>query len=100
MMSQVSENKQLMRVFEDLMRSEGSEIYLKPINDYIKTEESVNFYTLMESAKRRGDTAIGYRINSLIHNQDAAYGVVINPKKDDYIQFTDLDKIIVLSEEG
>ena len=100
MMSQVSENKQLMRVFEDLMRSEGSEIYLKSINDYIKTEESVNFYTLMESAKRRGDTAIGYRINSLIHNQDAAYGVVINPKKDDYIQFTDLDKIIVLSEEG
>jgi hypothetical protein len=100
MMSQVSENKQLMRVFEDLMRSEGSEIYLKPINDYIKTEESVNFYTLIESAKRRGDTAIGYRINSLIHNQDAAYGVVINPKKDDYIQFTDLDKIIVLSEEG
>jgi len=100
MMSQVSENKQLMRVFEDLMRSEGSEIYLKPINDYIKTVESVNFYTLMESAKRRGDTAIGYRINSLIHNQDAAYGVVINPKKDDYIQFTDLDKIIVLSEEG
>ena len=100
MMSQVSENKHLMRVFEDLMRSEGSEIYLKPINDYIKTEESVNFYTLMESAKRRGDTAIGYRINSLIHNQDAAYGVVINPKKDDYIQFTDLDKIIVLSEEG
>ena len=73
---------------------------IKPINDYIKTEESVNFYTLMESAKRRGDTAIGYRINSLIHNQDAAYGVVINPKKDDYIQFTDLDKIIVLSEEG
>jgi hypothetical protein len=100
MMSQVSENKQLMRVFEDLMRSEGSEIYLKPINDYIKTEESVNFYTLMESAKRRGDTAIGYRINSLIHNQDATYGVVINPKKDDYIQFTDLDKIIVLSEKG
>jgi len=100
MMSQVSENKQLMRVFEDLMRSEGSEIYLKSINDYIKTEESVNFYTLIESAKRRGDTAIGYRINSLIHNQDAAYGVVINPKKDDYIQFTDLDKIIVLSEEG
>lgn len=100
MMSQVSENKQLMRVFEDLMRSEGSEIYLKPINDYINTEKSVNFYTLMESAKRRGDTAIGYRINSLIHNEDAAYGVVINPKKDDYIQFTDLDKIIVLSEEG
>jgi K+/H+ antiporter YhaU regulatory subunit KhtT len=59
LMSQVSENKYLMRVFEDLFDAEGSEIYLKPITDYIKAGEPADFYTILESAKRRGETAIG-----------------------------------------
>ena len=100
LMSQVSENKELMRVFEDLLQSEGSEIYLKPISDYIKPNEKVDFYTVLESAKMKGDTAIGYRLNSQIHASEFAYGVVINPNKEAMIQFNIEDKIIVLSEEG
>jgi ion channel POLLUX/CASTOR len=35
LMSQVSENKYLMSVFDDLFDAEGSEIYLKPVSNYV-----------------------------------------------------------------
>jgi hypothetical protein len=98
-MSQISENKNLMRVFEDLFNADGSEIYLKPISDYIKIGEKINFYTILESAKRKGHTAIGYRISSLSHTSSEAYGVVINPTKSDEITFSESDKLIVLAED-
>lgn len=62
MMSQISENKMLMQVFIDLMDSDGSKIYLKPITNYITLNKEVDFYTLLESAARKGEVAIGYRI--------------------------------------
>jgi voltage-gated potassium channel Kch len=99
MMSQVSENKALMDVFEDLMDSEGSEIYLKPITNYIKPGEAISFYTLLESAKRRGEIAIGYRIQSAAHDSDNAYGVKVSPVKSEKITFTADDKLIVVAED-
>jgi len=99
LMSQVSENKYLMRVFEDLFDADGSEIYLKPISDYIQPGEMVNFYTVLESAKQKGQTAIGYRINALSHDNSKAYGVVVNPVKSKSITFTSEDKLIVLAED-
>ncbi|MDQ3048763.1 MAG: potassium transporter TrkA [Bacteroidota bacterium] len=99
LMSQVSENKFLMRVFEDLFDSDGSEIYLKPMKDYIRPGEQVNFYTVMESAKRKGETAIGYRIASNSQDGSKAYGVVVNPVKSTILKFTEEDKLIVLAED-
>ena len=98
-MSQVSENKYLMGVFRDLFDADGSEIYLKPITDYVKTNVQVNFYTLLESAKRKGQIAIGYRIAAESYNSDKAYGVVVNPKKSGMITFSEEDKIIVIAED-
>lgn len=99
LVSQVSENKDLMRVFEDLFRSEGSEIYLKPITDYVKTGVEVNFYTLIESARRKGQVAIGYRIveNQFVADKD--YGVLVNPIKSEKVRFAESDKLIVLAED-
>ena len=99
MMSQVSENKYLMRVFEDLLDADGSEIYLKPIGDYVIAGEDVDFYTVMESARRKGQTAIGYRIASQAFDSGHAYGVVVNPKKGDKISFDLQDNLIVLAED-
>ena len=52
MMSQLSENADLFAVFTDLFDPEGSEIYLKPVGDYVVTGEPVNFYTVLEAARR------------------------------------------------
>ncbi len=62
MLAQVSENKHLNAVFSDLLDTQGQEIYLKPAADYVETGKPVNFYTITEAARRRGEVAIGYRL--------------------------------------
>jgi len=99
MLSQLSENKELKAVFDDLFDADGSEIYVKPVTNYVKPGISVNFYTLCEAAARKGEIAIGYRINEFSHNVDKAYGVVVNPKKSSMVTFTDKDKLIVIAED-
>ena len=98
LMSQVSENKYLMPVFIDLFSADGSEIYLKPVTDYVVTGTPINFYTVLESARNKGETAIGYRIAAHAHNGDEAYGVKINPTKSQAVSFSENDRIIVLAE--
>jgi voltage-gated potassium channel Kch len=98
MLSQVSENKKLTDVFETLFSSDGSEVYLRPVELYIKPGSTVNFYTVLEAARRRGETAIGYRIAAYAHNGHFGYGVRVNPRKGDRKSFVAGDKIIVLAE--
>ncbi|HEY0068837.1 MAG TPA: NAD-binding protein, partial [Chloroflexia bacterium] len=74
MLSQISENKDLGEVFADLFNADGSEIYLKPAADYVKTGHPVNFYTVVEAARRRGEVAIGYRIMAKSGDASAGYG--------------------------
>jgi hypothetical protein len=99
MLSQLSENRELKKVFDVLFESEGSEIYLKPIERYIKTGESVNFYTLVERATMMNETAIGYRIYSQKDSSEENFGIQINPKKSKEISFSSEDFLIVLSED-
>lgn len=99
LMSQVSENKFLMSVFEDIFNAQGSEIYLKPMSDFIKLGQKIDFYTVMESAKRKGQTAIGYRLASMANDKSKAHGVVIRPNKSIVQSFSANDKLIVLSED-
>ncbi len=99
MLSQISENKQLSEVFRFLFSSEGSEIYLRPIMDYVKTDTVVNFYTVLESARKRGETAIGYRVSEHAHDASAAYGIKVNPRKSKKITFSADDRVIVLAEK-
>ncbi|NOY98001.1 MAG: potassium transporter TrkA [Chloroflexi bacterium] len=98
MMAQLSENADLHAVFEDIFDPEGSEIYLKPISDYVELGQPVNFYTLVEAARRRGETAIGYRLDVEADNADKSYGVHANPDKSNPVTFSEGDKLIVLAE--
>ena len=99
MMSQLSETADLSPVFTDLFDAEGSEIYLKPASDYVETGKPLNFYTVVEAARRLGQVAIGYRL--MRENGDAAssYGVHTNPRKSEMVTFSPEDKVIVLAEE-
>ncbi|VXD18470.1 NAD-binding protein [Marinoscillum sp. 108] len=99
LMSQVSENKFLMRVFEDLFDADGSEIYIKPAKEYVKVGEPMNFYTILESAARKNEVAIGYRVIKEAKEANKGYGVYVNPRKSDMFTLTDKDMVIVLSED-
>jgi voltage-gated potassium channel Kch len=99
MMTQISENPDLYNIFMSLFDPEGAEIYLKPIVDYVATGQLVNFYTLVEAARRRGETAIGYRLVAQSKSAGKSYGVYTNPKKSHEVTFGLEDKVIVISEE-
>jgi len=98
-LSQVSENKMLGDVFADLFDPDGSEVYLKPAGDYVETGKRLNFYTVVESARRRGEVAMGYRLHADAQDAARSYGVVVNPDKSAPITFAEQDRIIVLAEE-
>ncbi|WP_407572246.1 CASTOR/POLLUX-related putative ion channel [Deinococcus altitudinis] len=98
MMAQLSENSELKAVFDDLFRAEGSEIYLKPASDYVVLGQPLNFYTVLEAARRRGEVAIGYRLKSESNDPKLAYGVHLNPRKPDTFTLSAQDRVIVLAE--
>jgi len=98
MMSQLSENRNLEKVFKVLFSSEGSEIYIRPMTDYIKLGSTVDFYTVLEAAAQRGETAIGYRLMKHADDKSRGYGVNVNPKKSDKHSFAENDQIVVLAE--
>jgi hypothetical protein len=52
---------------------------------------------VLESARRRNETAIGYRLEVNSNNKDMQYGVVINPNKTDTVTFDATDMVIVLA---
>jgi voltage-gated potassium channel Kch len=99
MLSQLSENKDLKKVYDILFEADGSEIYLKPVSRYVKTKQDVNFYTIMESAAALNETAFGYKISKHSASSEEKFGVKINPNKADIINFDEEDYIIVLAED-
>lgn len=99
MLSQLSENKDLKKVYDVLFEAEGSEIYLKPVSRYVKTGQPVNFYTILESAAQLNETAIGYRISSQSSDSDKHFGVALNPLKSSTVKFSEDDFIIVVAED-
>jgi voltage-gated potassium channel Kch len=98
MMCQVSENKEYAAVFEELIDPEGSELYLKPAEEYVKPGVPLSFYTVVEAARRRREVAIGYRVKAEAGDSRKSYGVRLNPAKSRRIGFAEGDRVIVLAE--
>ncbi|HQZ94704.1 MAG TPA: NAD-binding protein [Pyrinomonadaceae bacterium] len=99
MLNQLSENRELKKVYDILFQAEGSEIYLKPVSRYVKTGTEMDFYTVTAAAAELNESAIGYRITSQCHDAENLYGVNLNPNKSKRVSFNDDDMIIVLSED-
>ncbi|MGE5830332.1 MAG: CASTOR/POLLUX-related putative ion channel [Micromonosporaceae bacterium] len=97
LMTQLAENHHLQRVFTDLFDPTGSEIYLKPATEYVRPDTEVNFATVVESARRRGETAIGYRQHSRQH-EPPSYGVVLNPDRSAPLSLSTNDVVVVVAE--
>jgi voltage-gated potassium channel Kch len=97
MMCQVSENKEYAAVFEELIDPKGSELYLKPAEEYVKPGVPLSFYTIVEAARRRGEVAVGYRVKAEAGDSRKSYGVRLNPAKSQRIEFAEGDKVIVLA---
>lgn len=97
MMAQISENPALADVFGYLFSSDGSELYLRPAEWYVKPGEMVDMHTLIEAASKRGETAVGYRKIALESSQQNNYGLALNPEKIRRFKLDAGDKVIVLA---
>ncbi len=98
LMAQVAENWEIADVFADLFAIEGSEIYLKPASQYSPAGRPATFGAVVDAARRRGESAIGYRLSRHALDEDKAHGVVISPAKSTRVTFEEADRIIVLAE--
>lgn len=94
LMTQIAENRELTALFEDILDEEGSEIYMKPASDYVRIGAPVDFYTVTESASRKGHIAVGYK---LIRNGRSE--IVTNPLKSDKVVFEEQDYMILIAED-
>ena len=98
MMAQLSENAALAEVFSDLFDAEGSEIYLRPVVDYVEPAIPTAMTALTDVARQRGEVFIGYRLTADSHDPGKGYGVHVNPDKSRTVTFAADDHIIVLAE--
>ena len=98
MIAQLSENGHLMEVFTDMLNEDGAEINLKPAEEYVVPGEIVNFYTIVEAARRRNETAFGYRIVSEHEDEGRSFGLHLNPEKSAEVRIEIGDKIIVFAD--
>src|SRR4051794_7758269 len=97
LVTQISENRHLTAVFDELFAADGSELYMRPAGDYVRLGQPTTFRTLVEAASRRGEVAIGYRIVG--SDNGRAAGVVVNPSKSDELVLSGADRLVVLAED-
>jgi ion channel POLLUX/CASTOR len=97
-LAQITYEPRVQAVFEDLLRSEGSEIYLKPLSFYCPPGQPVTYEYLLLAAKARGEVALGVQVYD--DAPDKKYGLVLNPAaRQQPILPKPGDRLIVLAEE-
>lgn len=99
-LAQISEEKDIKRVYDDLFSEDGSEIYLKPASLYFKEfPAEVSFADMMGIAQLREEVCIGVKIKANEHDMDANFGVKLIPEKNTRYTLSAEDSLIVVSED-
>ncbi len=87
--TQLSEDRRLEAVFDLLLGDEGSEIYLRPAEWYVRPGASTTYATVVAGAARRGETALGFK---------RGFDVQVNVPKSTQIVVEPGDRVVVLAE--
>jgi ion channel POLLUX/CASTOR len=99
MLAQASENEHLAAIFRELLDEQGAEIYMRPVEEYVPLEKAVNFYTIVEAARQRGETAFGHcRVRPGQDNARHLGGIELNPHKSQKVAYQAGDMIVVLAQ--
>ena len=96
MVSQLSENWHLVKVFDELFTYGGHDLRIKPASHYVAVGAEVDFYTIIEIAARRNEIALGYRMARKA-SEPPSNGVSVNPKKHVKRRYGADDHIVVLT---
>ena len=99
-LAQITYEPRIRPVLEDLFQSDGSEIYIKPIECYVPLGQPTSFEHLILAAKVRNEVAMG--MQQYVDDSAQRYGMVLNPKAAQRnAQFVPKkgDRLVVLAED-
>ncbi len=96
MLSQISENRNLAPIFDDILDADGSELYMKPASRYVKTGVPVSMFSATSAGAQYGEIVLGYK--KIMDSGEA--DIVTNPPKSSMVTFNNEDCLIVIAQEG
>ena len=95
MLARVALRRELRAVFDELFSSGGCDITFRRIADYDLAPGHYVFDDLQKAVDQRGDIAIGLRRHQ--HRRNSEGGILLNPGRDEQLDLTDQDELVVLS---
>ncbi|MGW0613665.1 CASTOR/POLLUX-related putative ion channel [Streptomyces sp. NPDC002788] len=98
LMAQISQNRHLAAVFEELFSADGTGVRLRPASDYVLPGCETTFATVVAAARQRGECAIGYRSHDEA-STSPGHGVRINPPKAERRRWTTGDEVVVVGRD-
>ncbi len=99
-MAQISESRDIQKVYDDIFQEDGSEIYLKPAKLYFKSFPiDVSFADMMAIAQKREEICIGVKIKALESDNEQNNGVQLIPDKNTRFAMQADDNLVVLAED-
>ena len=98
--AQVSEDADVLKIYDDLFSEEGSEVYIKPLSLFMsEMPPTVSFADLCAAALERAESCFGVRIIAEEMDEDKNFGIYINPDKTAQFSLTLNDCLITLAED-
>jgi len=99
MLAQASENEHLEAIFKDLLDDGGSEISMRPAENYVTLGQDITYQEAVQAALAQGEVAIGHHtMNQTGADGVGQSGIIINPIKSTAVRYNAGDRIIVLAE--
>ena len=100
-LAQVSQEPDVMSIYQDLFSAEGSELYIKPISLYFPEEKlaDVTFADCVLAAQSRDELCIGVKIKAEANNKAQMFGIKLIPSLEQKFMLSSEDTLIVLAED-
>ena len=99
-MAQISESRDIEKVYDDIFQEDGSEIYLKPASLYFTDlPQEVSFADMMHVAQLREEVCIGVKIKALESSKEDNNGITLIPEKNTTFELRFEDSLVVLAED-
>ncbi len=94
---QVAEQTMVAAILDDLLSSGGMDIYLKPVERYVRLHTEVTFRDLIYSAQHLDETAMGVWLAS--PRRDRPAGLHLAPGQGQRWELEPGDQVVVIAEE-
>ena len=94
-LAQIARQRILAPIYRELLSAGGTEISLRPVNDYLDLDVPCRFVDLVYAAQQRMEIALG--LSRGTGNNSAE--VLLNPSRDETWALKETDRLVVLAQQ-